>query len=95
MKTTLTKPYSYKEYSFTITAHLNYSIERQINGKTLHLITAKNDGIQSFVSQITCESADLEASVTKMQERINTFVDVNDGTAKSEEQTLLETLGFN
>jgi len=96
MRTTLTKEYSYKEYTFTITANLNYSVERQMNGKTLHLLTGRiKDSIWSFSTQITCESADLEASITKIQERINTFVDANDGTTKSEEQTLLETLGFN
>ena len=91
---TKNKIHEYKGYKFNIKVELNYQVERSLDGKREHKITFNHMGLSNYYQTHLCETKDLVKSIDTMVRVANEWVDERENP-KSEEEKLLEGLGFN
>ena len=91
---TMNKNFKYKGYNFNMLVELNYKIEKKVNGKIWHRLTTNCMGGNNYHQRIEIESNKLEEIIKKEQELAEYYVDKLLGHIKSEDEILLEKLGF-
>ena len=87
------KQFRYEGHLFNIKVELNHQVERRLGGKVEHLIIINDLGPNNYYKKVLCESKDLEKTIGTMESDAKNWVDSMKGS-KSEDQKLLEGLGF-
>jgi hypothetical protein len=88
------KEYIYKEHKFIITVHLNYVVERRLNGRKEHRIAIFNDTDDINLFDVWCETDTLANSIQKAEETAKEYVDNKLNKPNTPEEIILTDLGF-
>jgi len=88
------KQYTYRGYTFNITVTLNFSVERSLDGKRLHLIRLNDMGPSNYYKTHSVETPQLESTIKSMIETANEWVDKREDNILTPEEQLLVNLGF-
>ena len=90
----MNKEHEYRGYKFNIKVELNQRVEKHPDGKREHKITMNDMGPSNYYKIAMCESCRLESTIKFMIKEADEWIDkVIDGK-KSEEELLLESMGF-
>lgn len=83
---------TYRNISYTVTITLNAVVEKQINGKRIHIVTcsAEKVGDKTYYKQYEAETPTMEDVILKAESEFVQWVD----TTSSKEELLLLKLGF-
>jgi len=87
------KVHSYKGYNFNIEVILDHQMERRPNGTRLHLIKI-NESNSLFAGKEYTPSDTLAKAITDVIKSAESWVDKQAGLDKTENDILLESLGF-
>ena len=88
----MNKLHNYKGNKFNIKVELNYQVERSLDGKREHKITISNMG--KYYETGLVETRNLEETISSMTEDAEKWVDNQMKDVKTQEEVLLENLGF-
>lgn len=86
------KRIEFNRLKFIIKVELNYFVERMINGKCEHRVTINHLGDPSFYKEELCTTKYLEVTIQSLTDAAEKWA--NGSNPKSEEEILLESLGF-
>jgi hypothetical protein len=90
----MNKEHEYGGYKFNIKVELNHRVEKRIDGKREHKITVNDMGATNYYQTHLAESHNLEEIITYMMEDAEKWVYNRTNCDKTQEQLLLENLGF-
>jgi hypothetical protein len=91
----MVKKHEYLEYTFTIRVELNHKVEKRIGGIREHRIIIYNTlGAHNYFETHLAETANLQEIIFCMLEDAQKWVDVLTIGDKSQEQLILESMGF-
>jgi hypothetical protein len=81
-------------YRFNTKVELNYEVERQLNGKRLHLLTVNEMGNTNYYKQLKCESDMLVTTIEIAEQSAKLWCEERENQFKSPEQLVLEGMRF-
>ena len=90
----MNKEHEYGGYKFNIKVELNHRVEKRIDGKREHKITVNDMGATNYYQTHLAESHNLEEIITYMMEDAEKWVYNRTNCDKTQEQLLLESMGF-
>ena len=90
----MNKQFTHNGIQFNIKVELNTSIEKHIGGKRLHTITVNSMNTNNYYKQYNVESYELEKEIVIVTDLAKQFADNLNEKNKSEEELILEKLGF-
>jgi hypothetical protein len=91
----MVKKHEYLEYTFTIKVELNHKVEKRIDGIREHRIIIYNTlGAHNYCETHLAETANLQEIIFCMLEDAQKWVDKLNIGDKSQEQLILESMGF-
>jgi len=91
---TMNKQFEYKGMKFNIKVELDQIVERGINGKRIHMITVNDLGPGSYYQNYRTETHNMATTITRAEEEAKKYIDNRIELSKTEEQKILESLGF-
>jgi len=90
----MNKQHEYRDYKFNIKVELNHKVEKRIDGKREHKVTLNDMGPSNYYQSQLVESQNLAEIIELMIEDAEKWVDRQYNGDKSQEQILLESMGF-
>jgi hypothetical protein len=90
----MNKEFEYKGTKFNIKVELDQIVERSIGGKRIHMITVNDMGNGSYYRKYQTETHNMSMNISRCEEEAKKFIDDIIELSKTEEQKILESLGF-
>jgi len=90
----LNKQFQYGDHKFNIKVELNHLVEKRIGGKKEHRIILNHMGPSNYYRTSLCQTPELEKTISLMEGEAKSWVDSHKHENKSQEEKILEGLGF-
>ena len=87
------KQFQYSGHTFNIKVELNHLIDRNMDGKRVHLVVVNDIGPSNYYKTSLCEAHELEKTILVMESESKKWVDSLKGN-KSQDELILKGLGF-
>lgn len=91
---TMNKEFEHNGTRFNIKVELDQIVERGINGRRIHIITVNDMGPGSYYEKYKAETHTLASTINRAEESAKKWIDERIELSKTEEQKILESLGF-
>jgi len=91
---TYNKQFEHRGYHFNIKVELDYQVERRPNGKREHLVVVNEMGVTNYYEKYLTETSSLEGNINSSMSKAKIWLDNLLEGKKTEDEKLLESLGF-
>lgn len=91
---TMNKEFEHNGMRFNIKVELDQIVERTIGGKRIHMITVNDMGPGNYYERYKAETHTLASTINRAEENAKKWIDDRIELSKTEEQKILESLGF-